>query len=93
MADWDTILSERVTAKADEIRRAHDRCAKLTAPCKVDCLCWFDAVDAEADRAMHMSDEEIRAEIIAGGEDPDEVADRVRRIIASAIAGHVRRSP
>lgn len=84
------VIGDRLRAKADEIRRTHDRCAKLTAPCKVDCLCWFEAADAEADRTMHMSDEEIRAEIIAGGEDPDEVADRVRRIIASAIAQHVR---
>lgn len=84
------VIGDRLRAKADEIRRTHGRCAKLTAPCKVDCLCWFEAADAEADRSMRMSDEEIRAEIIAGGEDPDEVADRVRGIIASALAQYVR---
>jgi hypothetical protein len=82
------VVAERIVRKADEIRQTHARCASLTAPCKEDCPCWFEAADAEADRYMRMSDFEIRSAIILDGDDPDEVAAKARNIIRLAIANH-----
>lgn len=77
--------AKRLTERALSISRRHRACDGLTPPCKFDCLCRFEAADAEADRCMNLSDEEIRAEIRADGEDPDEVASRVRGVIRKAI--------
>lgn len=45
-----------------------------------------EEIDAELERIMMLSDEQIRQELIVAGEDPDEVAYRTREILLAAIA-------
>ena len=47
--------------------------------------------DAEVDRILNMPEAELRAELIAQGEDPDAMARSAELAIAEAIAAHLRR--
>lgn len=44
------------------------------------------AIDRECERIMNLSDTELRAEIRASGEDPDEMAARVELRIATILS-------
>ena len=44
------------------------------------------AADAEVERIMALSDDELFAEVRAGGEEPKEVAAQVRAILERAMA-------
>ena len=47
--------------------------------------------DAEVDRILNMPEAELRAELIAQGEDPDTMARSAELAINKAIAAHLRR--
>lgn len=48
----------------------------------------INLMDMLSEPILTMSDEEIRQEIIEDGEDPDEVAARVKQIISDVVARH-----
>jgi len=77
--DWEPVSE----AMGDEIKTMREAAAQLRAlELEVEML----KADLEVGRILQMSDEEIRAEMVDEGLDPQEEVEKMRKIIREAIA-------
>jgi hypothetical protein len=61
-----------------------ERCAECD--CEDGVCNWIAPPDPELERILAMSDDEILAEVIAAGDDPEEIARECRAIFERALA-------